>query len=149
MVLAAAFIPPNGTAVVDTFPGLIGWYGRRNARRNKQKGHPGTLPTAWAMLAFCNGMTREQREFTVGRFYPESPSIALENVDRTEMPDAIPRTWILTTRDRAIPVKSQHRGIEAIGGVQTMIPMATCHDLMISEPRRLAEILVERCLAYQ
>jgi hypothetical protein len=41
-------------------------------------------------------MTRAQREFTMGRFYPESPSIALENVDRTGMPDSMPRTWILT-----------------------------------------------------
>jgi hypothetical protein len=85
----------------------------------------------------------------MSRFYPESPSIALEKVDRTEMSGGIPRTWILTTRDRAIPVKSQRRGIEALGGVQTVIEMDTCHDLMISEPKRLAEILVERCRQYQ
>jgi hypothetical protein len=65
------------------------------------------------------------------------------------MPDDIPRTWILTTRDRALSVKSQRNSIAALGGVQTMIPMDTCHDLMISEPKRLAEILVERCRAYQ
>jgi hypothetical protein len=29
--------------------------------------------------------------------------------------------------------------------VQTLIPVDTCHDLMISEPALLAEILVERC----
>jgi hypothetical protein len=32
-----------------------------------------------------------------------------------------------------------------VGGVDAVIPMNTCHDLIISEPRRLAEILVERC----
>src|SRR5258705_1708365 len=93
-------------------------------------------------------MTRAQREFTMGRFYPESPSIALENVDRTGMPDSVPRTWILTTRDRTLLVKSQRRSIAAIGGVQTVIPIDTCHDLMISEPNRLAEILVDRCRLY-
>jgi hypothetical protein len=89
-------------------------------------------------------MTRAQGEFTMGRFYPESPSIVLENVDRTGMPDSVPRTWILTTRDRTLSVKSQRRSIAAIGGVQTVIPIDTCHDLMISEPNRLAEILVDR-----
>lgn len=106
------------------------------------------MSTAWATFAFCNGMTRAQREFTMGRFYPESPSIALENVDRTGMPDSVPRTWILTTRDRTLSVKSQRRSIAAIGGVQTVIPIDTCHDLMISEPNRLAEILVDRCRLY-
>jgi hypothetical protein len=26
-----------------------------------------------------------------------------------------------------------------------LICLDTCHDLMVSEPRRLAEILIERC----
>ena len=64
-------------------------------------------------------MTSRQREFTVNRFYPESPGVVLENVDRAEMPDDVPRTWILTLRDRALSVKTQRRCIEAIGGVQT------------------------------
>jgi hypothetical protein len=38
--------------------------------------------------------------------------------------------------------------IAAIGGVQTLIPIDTCHDLMVSEPRRLAEIFVDRCRLY-
>ena len=61
------------------------------------------------------------------------------------MPDDVPRTWILTQRDRALSLKSQRRSIDAIGGVQTLIEMDTCHVLMVSEPQRLAEILVERC----
>jgi hypothetical protein len=32
--------------------------------------------------------------------------------------------------------------------VQTIIQIDTCHTLMVSEPSRLAEILVERCRAY-
>jgi hypothetical protein len=65
------------------------------------------------------------------------------------MPDEVPRTWILTTRDRSLSVRSQRRSIEALGGVQTIIEMDTCHDLMVSEPERLAAILVERCRRYQ
>jgi hypothetical protein len=64
------------------------------------------------------------------------------------MPTEVPRTWILTTRDRTHLVKEQRASFEAIGGVQTLIPIDTCHGLMISEPERLAEILVERCRLY-
>ena len=44
--------------------------------------------------------------------------------------------------------KLQRKYIEAIGGVQTLIPVDTCHDLMISEPALLAEILIDRCRLY-
>ena len=64
------------------------------------------------------------------------------------MPDDVPRTWILTLRDHAFSVEDATKSIDAIGGVQTLIPIDTCHDLMVSEPERLAEILVERCRLY-
>ena len=71
-----------------------------------------------------------------------------EKVSRQGLPDDVPRTWILTLRDRALSAKMQRRYIEALGGVQTLIEMDTCHCLMVSEPERLARILVERCRLY-
>ena len=61
------------------------------------------------------------------------------------MPDDIPRTWILTRRDRALAPKVQHKYFDGVGGVQTPIEMDTCHCMMIREPERLAKILLERC----
>lgn len=141
LVFAAAFVPPNGRCVIDLVPGVIGWYGRRN----KHKRPAGSLPSAIAKFAFCNGMTAEQRKFTAARWYPETASVPLENVDRRDMPAEIHRTWILTLRDRALSVTSQRASIAALGGVQTVVEMDTCHNLMISEPTRLAEILLDRC----
>jgi pimeloyl-ACP methyl ester carboxylesterase len=145
MILATAFVPPDGAALVDTIPGALGWYARRFAKRNVQKGVAGGVPRPWVKFAFCNGMTPAQLSFTLARSYLESPAIALANVNRSGMPDEIPRTWILTRRDRAISIKAQHECIAALGGVQTLIEINTCHMLMVSEPERLAEILVERC----
>ena len=61
------------------------------------------------------------------------------------MPSGVPRTWIMTLRDRTHPISEQLESIAALGGVQTLIPIDTCHVLMVSEPERLAEILIERC----
>jgi hypothetical protein len=138
----------DGAALVGTLPGALGRYAHRTAKRNVQKGVSATLPTAWATIAFCNGMTRAQRRFALARFCPESPSMVLENVDRSGMPDDMPRTWILTLRDRALSVKTQRNCIAALWGVQTLIEIDTCLCLMISEPKRLSEILVERCRLY-
>jgi hypothetical protein len=82
-----------------------------------------------------------------GRLYPESSQIPVEKVSRPDMPEGVPRTWILTLRDRTHSAMEQRASIEAIGGVQRIIPIDTCHGLMVSEPERLAEILVERCRA--
>ena len=83
-----------------------------------------------------------------GRFYPESSQIPMEKVSRRSVPQNVPRTWILTLRDRTHPIKEQRASIEAIGGVQSLIEIDTCHMLMVSEPERLASILVERCRLY-
>lgn len=81
--------------------------------------------------------------------YIRNPPGCSEKVSRQGMPDDVPRTWILTLRDRALTHKVQRKYIESLGGVQTLIKMDTCHCLMVSEPKRLAQILVERCQLYE
>lgn len=101
-----------------------------------------------ARLVFFNGLSRSRRQHMSSRLHPEATRILIERVCRRDMPDDVPRTWIMTLRDRALSAKSQRRSIAALGGVQTLVELDTCHDLMVSEPKRLAEILVERCRLY-
>jgi pimeloyl-ACP methyl ester carboxylesterase len=141
MVFAASYAPPEGSSVIDTVPGLLG----QLARRRGGSGKPGPTPRAVAIYSYMNGMSRAQRQYNLKRLVDESSLIISEKVTRLGMPDDVPRTWILTKRDRALAPKTQRRSIEALGGVQTLIEMDTCHSLMVSEPERLAEILVDRC----
>jgi len=141
MIFAAAFVPPQGQAIVDTLDGPLAWFARRGARAGK----PTKVPRLAARYAFCNGMSSQQREFALSRLCPESARIPGEPVDRSALPDDVPRTWILTTRDRALSIKSQQASIAALGGAETVIPIDACHDLMISHPERVAQILIERC----
>jgi pimeloyl-ACP methyl ester carboxylesterase len=141
MVLVAAFVPRQGQAIVDTLGGPLAVFARIAARG----GRPFKVPRAAAQYAFCNGMTKEQRRLTVSKLYTESARIPGEPVDRSAFPDDVPRTWILTTRDRALSNKSQHASISALGGVQEVIPIEACHDVMFSHPELLAQLLLERC----
>lgn len=145
MILATAFVPPHGSAIVDTLDGPLAWFARRAARIGK----PMKVPRAAAGYAFCNGMTREQRTFTLTRLHRESARVPAEPVDRSRLPEDVPRTWVLTTRDRALSVRSQHDSIEALGGVSTIIPVDACHEVMVSHPELLARILIERCRLHQ
>jgi pimeloyl-ACP methyl ester carboxylesterase len=141
MILATAFVPPQGSAIADTLGGPLAIFARRAARI----GRPMKIPAPAARWAFCNGMTPARRRLTMSKLQAESARIPGEHVDRSALPHDVPRTWILTTRDRALSVKSQHASIAALGGVDEVIPIDACHEVMFSHPERLAEILVERC----
>ncbi|BBX18227.1 alpha/beta hydrolase [Mycolicibacterium duvalii] len=141
MVLVSAFVPRQGEAIVDTLGGPLAIFARWAARG----GRPFKVPRAAAQYAFCNGMTKEQRRLTLSKLYRESARIPAQPVDRSDFPEDVPRTWVLTTRDRALSKKSQQASIAALGGVQDVIPIDACHDVMFSHPEKLAHILLERC----
>jgi pimeloyl-ACP methyl ester carboxylesterase len=141
MIFAAAFVPPEGMSIVDSSPWLI----ERIARRIAEKGVPTETPKWLARFTYVNGVPPRRRRFLSGKLCAESPRILTEKVSWRGMPDDIQRTWIMTLRDRALSPKVQRKYIEAVGGVQTLIEIDTCHCLMVSEPELLAETLVERC----
>lgn len=141
LILAGACVPPDRAAMVDVVSRPVAFVARRNAK----KGAPYEFPRLAARFMFLNGVARDRRRFMAGRLYPESSQIPLEKVSRGAMPENVPRTWILTKRDRTHPPGEQRASMEAIGGVEDVIELDTCHGLMVSEPERLAEILVERC----
>jgi pimeloyl-ACP methyl ester carboxylesterase len=144
MIFAAALLPPEGTSIVDSSP----WLSATMARRAAKKNVPSETPKWMARFVYLNGVPSLRRRFMTGKLYAESLRILTEKMSRRGMPDDIPRTWILTLRDRALAPKVQRKYIEALGGVQTLVEVDTCHMLMVSEPERLANILVERCRLY-
>lgn len=141
MVLLAAFVPPQGKSVADTLRGPLAPLAR--AAGWIHRSFP--MPAFAARLAFCNGMTAEQRKFAMSRLCLESPAVIVEPVDRSDMPGEVPRMWIMTTSDRALSIRQQRRSIQSLGGVDTLICVDSCHDVMISEPNWLARVFIERC----
>jgi pimeloyl-ACP methyl ester carboxylesterase len=141
MILVASFVPPPGSSVVDTLRGPLAPLAR--SVRWIRVSFP--MPTAAARFAFCNGMTRRQRELVLSRLCLESPKVIFESADRGDLPDEVPRTWVMTLRDRALSPRQQLCAIDALGGVDTMVCVDACHDVMVSEPRWLATTLIERC----
>jgi pimeloyl-ACP methyl ester carboxylesterase len=141
MIMLAAFIGPQGSSVVEALRGPL----RPLARLGVLVRMPFGMPTLAARLAFWNGLTREQRRFELSRLHLESPNVIAEPIDRSDLPDEVPRTWILTLRDRSLSQRRQHRYISELGGVDTVFCVDSCHDVMFSRPNRLAAIFVERC----
>ncbi|MDT5009925.1 MAG: hypothetical protein QOH57_1542 [Mycobacterium sp.] len=140
-VYVAAFVPPQGSTILESLGGPLVVLARAGARHGRQV----PMPRPAARLAFWNGMSGAERRFAITRLYSESINVLTERADRSAMPDEVPRTWILTLRDRSLSPRRQRSYIEELGGVDDVICIDTCHDVMYSEPERLARILIERC----
>jgi len=139
LVFVAATIPPDGEAVVATLKGVARWVTPLAARRRRLSSYP----RAGAARAFCNGMTAEQRTFVLDGLCPDAAWLVTEPVSRSGLSNDIPRTWVLTTDDRAVSPDQQRRNIEHLGGVDTIVELATCHDAMVAAPADLARTLVD------
>lgn len=141
MMFLACCVPPNGKSVLDTLHPPMNIIASFEAKRKKIS-QP--LPGFIARWVFANGMTADQKQFVVDSLCAESTVVTLEPVDRSDLP-VVPMDWILTSRDRALRPKVQRQFIENLGGVGEVITIDTCHDAMISEPSKLATIILKRC----
>jgi pimeloyl-ACP methyl ester carboxylesterase len=135
IIFVAASIPPQGKRIIDTLLPPI----RLAVGRGSNE-----LPLWMAKRMFTNGMTPDQRAFSLSVLIPDASRLALETVDRSGLPDSIPRSWVLTRRDRSLPPRQQRRFIENLGGVEEVIELDSCHNAMISRPDELAAILLAR-----
>jgi pimeloyl-ACP methyl ester carboxylesterase len=143
LVLVAACVPPDGGTVLDTLSGPLRSYVARAVRR----GRPSPpMPRPLAAWAFCNGMTRSQRRFALDGLCAEATGPTGERVDRSALPGSVPRSWVLTGRDRSLRPLQQRRSIEDLGGVEEVVELDACHDVMISHPAELAAVLAARAV---
>jgi hypothetical protein len=60
-------------------------------------------------------LARRSGSLTIGITVP-APGLVTEKVDRSELPDDVSWTWILTRRDRSLSQRQQHRSIAAVRG---------------------------------
>jgi pimeloyl-ACP methyl ester carboxylesterase len=140
MVFVACCVPAQGQCVLDTLHQPMAWIGKRAARRSLVSP---PLPRAVALWVFGNGLHRDQKRFLLSCLNAESTGVTLEPVDRSNLPP-IARSWVIPGRDRAVNPALQRRFIQNLGGVGEVHEIDTCHDIMISEPDKLAAVLL-RC----
>jgi pimeloyl-ACP methyl ester carboxylesterase len=141
MIFVACCIPPNGKTVLDTLGPPMNFIAKRAARREAVSA---PLPSLIASWVFSNGMTKEQKQRVIRGLCAESTKVTTEPVDRSELP-AVPMAYVLTKRDRAVRPGLQRKFIANLGSVNEVVELDTCHDAMISEPVKLAQIILGRC----
>lgn len=144
MVLIAALTPPHGSSVLDTLPWLMSTLLARAAC----SGDAFALPRTLAHVCFWNGLPARMRRTAASGLCREFAHVLAERADYSALSTGVPRTWILTGRDRIVSPRRQLSYIDAIGGVDTVLRIDSCHDAMFSHPQWLADSLIARCSRY-
>jgi pimeloyl-ACP methyl ester carboxylesterase len=140
IVLIAANVPRVGESVLDGLApplrAVARWSTRPSVRDRSTVMRP-----ALARAVFCNGMTAAQQRLVLDGLVPEASWLVRERVTVGPPPD-VPVTWVLTRRDRALRPTVQRRTIATLDTIDQVVEIDACHDVMISHPDRLAEVLL-------
>jgi pimeloyl-ACP methyl ester carboxylesterase len=149
LVFVSAMVPPEGGLVFDAIPSdsrdaaapLLA--GDEGAERRPAVG----LGDERLRFMFCNDMDDEQTRFVLEHTGAEVSAVFAERVSRVGIPAELPKTYVRLLRDQALSLEDQDFAIENLldspGGEVEVIELDTGHDVMISAPGLLAEVLDE------
>jgi pimeloyl-ACP methyl ester carboxylesterase len=90
---------------------------------------------------FCNDTDEATAEWLLGNLGPEPMAGMTTPVDRSDFPRSMPTSYVLLTRDQALPLDAQRELLRNIGDPD-VVELDSGHDAMVSHPRELAEILL-------
>lgn len=135
VVFIACAVPPEGRSVSDTIPMGLRLYVRWRLRR----GYVAVHPTV-ARLLFCNGMNPDHTRFVLDQLCAEPQAVFDDKVPPRHWPEGVGRAYVLLTRDRALPPRTQLRQIANLGPCE-VVTFDGPHDAFVSHPRELAVLL--------
>jgi len=94
---------------------------------------------------FCNDMDEEQTRFVLDRTGTEAAAILAEPVSRAGIPAELPKTFVKLLRDQSLAPDHQDVLVQNLrdspGGEVDVVTIDAGHDVMISRPKELADVL--------
>ncbi|MEW6471506.1 MAG: hypothetical protein AB1679_04480 [Actinomycetota bacterium] len=85
-------------------------------------------------------MDATQTRFVLDQLCAEPPSLVAGKAPVRRWPDGVGRTYVLLTRDRALPPWNQRRQIRNLGPCE-VVTFDGPHDAFVSHPQAMAAVL--------
>lgn len=139
IIFVACVVPQPGSGALDTLPAGLRAMTRRVIGRSPIMSH---IPSVMLRLFFSNAATPAQRKTIKDNICAESAAL-ITGASQGVLPAGVTKSWVISQRDRALPPRMQRRFISAIGGVDHVRSLDAGHELMLTEPTRLAATLLE------
>jgi hypothetical protein len=94
---------------------------------------------------FCNDMDDEQTRFVLDNMGTEAGQVLHERITRTGIPTELPKTFVKLLHDRSLRPQDQDAYVGNLrrspGGDVDVITIDAGHDVMVSRPKDLADVL--------
>ena len=100
------------------------------------------MPKAAVSSYLCNGMDPMEVVSIMGFLGPLPTRVLKTKVPMEESLPEFPITYVVLTQDRLIPRDQQMRIASRFSGVE-LIEIESCHQVVTSKPRELADVLLK------
>ena len=147
LVYVSCMVPPEGASAIEALPEDLRDMTRDAVEEARRGGaNPiGGLDEATTRLMFCNDMDEEQTRYVLDRTGTEAAVVLAEPVSRAGIPADLPRTFVKLLQDQSLP--ADHQDVltqnlrDSPGGDVDVVTIDAGHDVMISRPKDLADVL--------
>jgi pimeloyl-ACP methyl ester carboxylesterase len=147
LVFVSCIVPPEGGDVIDTLPAEVRDMTRSAVEAAQAGGdNPmGGLDEDSIRRMFCNDMDEVQTRYVLDHTGVEAAGAFADRVTRVGIPPDLPTTYVRLGQDQALAPADQDvqiANLRASPGLDVqVIELDTGHDVMISAPERLADVL--------
>jgi pimeloyl-ACP methyl ester carboxylesterase len=147
LVYVSCMVPPDGASAIEALPEDLRAMTRQAVEDARDGGdNPiGGLDEQTTRLMFCNDMDEEQTRFVLDQAGTEAAVILAEPVSRVGIPVELPKTFVKLLQDQSLPPDHQDVLIRNLrdspGGEVDVVTIDAGHDVMISRPNELADVL--------
>jgi pimeloyl-ACP methyl ester carboxylesterase len=147
LVFVSCMVPPEGRSAIEALPEDLQDMTRHVVEEARRGGdNPiGGLDEQAIRSMFCNDMDEEQVRFVLDRTGTEAAVVLAERVTRAGIPPELPKTFVKLLQDQSLPPDRQDALVENLraspGGEVDVVTIDAGHDVMISRPKELADVL--------
>jgi pimeloyl-ACP methyl ester carboxylesterase len=147
LVYVSCMVPPEGKSAIEALPEELREMTRQAVdEASRGGGNPvGGLDEQTIRFMFCNDMDEEQTRFVLEHAGTEVAVVLAEPTSRVGIPSDLPKTFVKLLRDQSLTSAQQDVLVENLrdspGGDVDVVTIDAGHDVMISRPKELADVL--------
>ncbi len=147
LVYVSCMVPPEGMSAIEALPEDLRDMTRRAVDESTRGGdNPiGGLDEQTIRSMFCNDMDEEQTRFVLEHTGTEVAVVLAEPTSRAGIPSDLPKTFVKLLKDQSLVPEHQDVLVQHLrdspGGGVDVVTIDAGHDVMISRPKELADVL--------
>ena len=141
IVLVAGIVPVSQRSMLSAMPQMTRSGFRVLSALSKLSRQDFRFPPSVIGRYLCNDMDPMEVVSSLGFFGPLPTRVLTAKLPLDEGPPTCPVTYVVLSQDKLLPPEAQERMAQRIPGAE-VVSVDACHQVMLSKPKELADILL-------